>query len=495
MNTDDKVYYLRKSLLSISSFLYLLDLHYSISVQSLDYRTDNQRTREHSLTVLDHLRSLRTLYDDLANSYKTISRRDLDETAWQTFLLECDEPFKLLSGTRAVIKLPFISRTRGLDNPKLAKLTAIVNLTDTDVTLEQVELKEYPAQKETSNGKLTSASTYTFTGNLQLNKESTKRTRKATKRSTKGYQQDEQQSLPDNSNPFFVDGERVHENYKAESDVADKVKTTRKLPKSVRPYIESAENKASLAEPVGTKEVTEEMIEATATIAETESANIDSNSASTEIPAEETKTAKTMTETKSESVEDYEQPRTKRKYHRRTAAEIQQEALKKAAKAQEREQRRLEKEQKKQESLKKKQEAEQKRLEKEQKKQEAEQKRLEKEQKKQEAEKRRSERKAEKERLQQEKEQRRVERAKRQEERKRQQEERKRQQEERKRQQEEKAQQREQQKAERAKRQEERNQKRLEQLKLQHQRAAERERKAKERAEKLQQKIDSLNAQ
>ena len=481
MNTDDKVYYLRKSLLSISSFLYLLDLHYSISVQSLDYRTDNQRTREHSLTVLDHLCSLRTLYDDLANSYKTISRRDLDETAWQTFLLECDEPFKLLSETRAVIKLPFISRTRGLDNPKLAKLTAIVNLTDTDVTLEQVELKEYPAQKETSNGKLTSASTYTFTGNLQLNKESTKRTRKATKRSTKGYQQDEQQGLPDNSNPFFVDGERVHENYKAESDVADKVKTTRKLPKSVRPYIESAENKASLAEPVGTKEVTEEMIEATATIAETESANIDSNLASTELPAEETKTAKTMIETKSESVEDYEQPRTKRKYHRRTAAEIQQEALKKAAKAQEREQRRLEKEQKKQESLKKKQEAEQKRLEKEQ--------------KKQEAEKRRSERKAEKERLQQEKEQRRVERAKRQEERKRQQEERKRQQEERKRQQEEKAQQREQQKAERAKRQEERNQKRLEQLKLQHQRAAERERKAKERAEKLQQKIDSLNAQ
>ena len=481
MNTDDKVYYLRKSLLSISSFLYLLDLHYSISVQSLDYRTDNQRTREHSLTVLDHLRSLRTLYDDLANSYKTISRRDLDETAWQTFLLECDEPFKLLSETRAVIKLPFISRTRGLDNPKLAKLTAIVNLTDTDVTLEQVELKEYPAQKETSNGKLTSASTYTFTGNLQLNKKSTKRTRKATKRSTKGYQQDEQQSLPDNSNPFFVDGERVHENYKAESDVADKVKTTRKSPKSVRPYIESAENKASLAEPVGTKEVTEEMIEATATKAETESANIDSNLASTELPVEETKTAKTMTETKSESVEDYEQPRTKRKYHRRTAAEIQQEALKKAAKAKEREQRRLEKEQKKQESLKKKQEAEQKRLEKEQKKQEAEQKRLEKEQKKQEAEKRRSERKAEKERLQQEKEQRRVERAKRQEERKRQQEE--------------KAQQREQQKAERAKRQEERNQKRLEQLKLQHQRAAERERKAKERAEKLQQKIDSLNAQ
>ena len=481
MNTDDKVYYLRKSLLSISSFLYLLDLHYSISVQSLDYRTDNQRTREHSLAVLDHLRSLRTLYDDLANSYKTISRRDLDETAWQTFLLECDEPFKLLSETRAVIKLPFISRTRGLDNPKLAKLTAIVNLTDTDVTLEQVELKEYPAQKETSNGKLTSASTYTFTGNLQLNKKSTKRTRKATKRSTKGYQQDEQQSLPDNSNPFFVDGERVHENYKAESDVADKVKTTRKLPKSVRPYIESAENKASLAEPVGTKEVTEEMIEATATIAETESANIDSSLASTELPVEETKTAKTMTETKSESVEDYEQPRTKRKYHRRTAAEIQQEALKKAAKAKEREQRRLEKEQKKQESLKKKQEAEQKRLEKEQKKQEAEQKRLEKEQKKQEAEKRRSERKAEKERLQQEKEQRRVERAKRQEERKRQQEE--------------KAQQREQQKAERAKRQEERNQKRLEQLKLQHQRAAERERKAKERAEKLQQKIDSLNAQ
>ena len=409
MNTDDKVYYLRKSLLSISSFLYLLDLHYSISVQSLDYRTDNQRTREHSLTVLDHLRSLRTLYDDLANSYKTISRRDLDETAWQTFLLECDEPFKLLSETRAVIKLPFISRTRGLDNPKLAKLTAIVNLTDTDVTLEQVELKEYPAQKETSNGKLTSASTYTFTGNLQLNKKSTKRTRKATKRSTKGYQQDEQQSLPDNSNPFFVDGERVHENYKAESDVADKVKTTRKSPKSVRPYIESAENKASLAEPVGTKEVTEEMIEATATIAETESANIDSSLASTELPAEETKTAKTMTETKSESVEDYEQPRTKRKYHRRTAAEIQQEALKKAAKAKEREQRRLEKEQKKQESLKKKQEAEQKRLEKEQ--------------KKQEAEKRRSERKAEKERLQQEKEQRRVERAKRQEERKRQQEE------------------------------------------------------------------------
>ena len=442
MNTDDKVYYLRKSLLSISSFLYLLDLHYSISVQSLDYRTDNQRTREHSLAVLDHLRSLRTLYDDLANSYKTISRRDLDETAWQTFLLECDEPFKLLSETRAVIKLPFISRTRGLDNPKLAKLTAIVNLTDTDVTLEQVELKEYPAQKETSNGKLTSASTYTFTGNLQLNKKSTKRTRKATKRSTKGYQQDEQQSLPDNSNPFFVDGERVHENYKAESDVADKVKTTRKLPKSVRPYIESAENKASLAEPVGTKEVTEEMIEATATIAETESANIDSSLASTELPVEETKTAKTMTETKSESVEDYEQPRTKRKYHRRTAAEIQQEALKKAAKAKEREQRRLEKEQKKQESLKKKQEAEQKRLEKEQ--------------KKQEAEKRRSERKAEKERLQQEKEQRRVERAK---------------------------------------RQEERNQKRLEQLKLQHQRAAERERKAKERAEKLQQKIDSLNAQ
>ena len=164
MNTDDKVYYLRKSLLSISSFLYLLDLHYSISVQSLDYRTDYQRTREHSLTVLDHLRSLRTLYDDLANSYKTISRRDLDETAWQTFLLECDEPFKLLSETRAVIKLSFISRTRGLDNPKLAKLTAIVNLTDTDVTLEQVELKEYPAQKETSNGKLTSASTYTFTG-------------------------------------------------------------------------------------------------------------------------------------------------------------------------------------------------------------------------------------------------------------------------------------------------------------------------------------------
>ena len=481
MNTDDKVYYLRKSLLSISSFLYLLDLHYSISVQSLDYRTDNQRTREHSLTVLDHLRSLRTLYDDLANSYKTISRRDLDETAWQTFLLECDEPFKLLSETRAVIKLPFISRTRGLDNPKLAKLTAIVNLTDTDVILEQVELKEYPAQKETSNGKLTSASTYTFTGNLQLNKESTKRTRKATKRSTKGYQQNEQQSLPDNSNPFFVDGERVHENYKAESDVADKVKTTRKSPKSVRPYIESAENKASLAEPVGTKEVTEEMIEATATIAETESANIDSSLASTELPVEETKTAKTMTETKSESVEDYEQPRTKRKYHRRTAAEIQQEALKKAAKAQEREQRRLEKEQKKQESLKRKQEAEQKRLEKEQKKQEAEQKRLEKEQKKQEAEKRRSERKAEKERLQQEKEQRRVERAKRQEERKRQQEE--------------KAQQREQQKAERAKRQEERNQKRLEQLKLQHQRAAERERKAKERAEKLQQKIDSLNAQ
>ena len=481
MNTDDKVYYLRKSLLSISSFLYLLDLHYSISVQSLDYRTDNQRTREHSLTVLDHLRSLRTLYDDLANSYKTISRRDLDETAWQTFLLECDEPFKLLSETRAVIKLPFISRTRGLDNPKLAKLTAIVNLTDTDVTLEQVELKEYPAQKETSNGKLTSASTYTFTGNLQLNKESTKRTRKATKRSTKGYQQDEQQSLPDNSNPFFVDGERVHENYKAESDVADKVKTTRKSPKSVRPYIESAENKASLAEPVGTKEVTEEMIEAPATIAETESANIDSNLASTELPAEETKTAKTMTETKSESVEDYEQPRTKRKYRRRTAEEIQQEALKKAAKAQEREQRRLEKEQKKQESLKKKQEAEQKRLEKEQKKQEAEQKRLEKEQKKQEAEKRRSERKAEKERLQQEKEQRRVERAKRQEERKRQQEE--------------KAQQREQQRAERTKRQEERNQKRLEQLKLQHQRAAERERKAKERAEKLQQKIDSLNAQ
>lgn len=467
MNTDDKVYYLRKSLLSISSFLYLLDLHYSISVQSLDYRTDNQRTREHSLTVLDHLRSLRTLYDDLANSYKTISRRDLDETAWQTFLLECDEPFKLLSETRAVIKLPFISRTRGLDNPKLAKLTAIVNLTDTDVTLEQVELKEYPAQKETSNGKLTSASTYTFTGNLQLNKKSTKRTRKATKRSTKGYQQDEQQSLPDNLNPFFVDGERVHENYKAESDVADKVKTTRKSPKSVRPYIESAENKASLAEPVGTKEVTEEMIEATATIAETESANIDSNLASTELPVEETKTAKTMTETKSESVEDYEQPRTKRKYHRRTAAEIQQEALKKAAKAKEREQRRLEKEQKKQESLKKKQEAEQKRLEKER--------------KKQEAEKRRSERKAEKERLQQEKEQRRVERAKRQEERKRQQEE--------------KDQQREQQKAERAKRQEERNQKRLEQLKLQHQRAAERERKAKERAEKLQQKIDSLNAQ
>lgn len=481
MNTDDKVYYLRKSLLSISSFLYLLDLHYSISVQSLDYRTDNQRTREHSLTVLDHLRSLRTLYDDLANSYKTISRRDLDETAWQTFLLECDEPFKLLSETRAVIKLPFISRTRGLDNPKLAKLTAIVNLTDTDVTLEQVELKEYPAQKETSNGKLTSASTYTFTGNLQLNKKSTKRTRKATKRSTKGYQQDEQQSLPDNSNPFFVDGERVHENYKAESDVADKVKTTRKSPKSVRPYIESAENKASLAEPVGTKEVTEEMIEATATIAETESANIDSSLASTELPVEETKTAKTMTETKSESVEDYEQPRTKRKYHRRTAAEIQQEALKKAAKAKEREQRRLEKEQKKQESLKKKQEAEQKRLEKEQKKQEAEQKCLEKERKKQEAEKRRSERKAEKERLQQEKEQRRVERAKRQEERKRQQEE--------------KAQQREQQKAERAKQQEERNQKRLEQLKLQHQRAAERERKAKERAEKLQQKIDSLNAQ
>ena len=467
MNTDDKVYYLRKSLLSISSFLYLLDLHYSISVQSLDYRTDNQRTREHSLTVLDHLRSLRTLYDDLANSYKTISRRDLDETAWQTFLLECDEPLKLLSETRAVIKLPFISRTRGLDNPKLAKLTAIVNLTDTDVTLEQVELKEHPAQKETSNGKLTSASTYTFTGNLQLNKGSTKRTRKATKRSTKGYQQDEQQSLPDNSNPFFVDGERVHENYKAESDVADKVKTTRKSPKSVRPYIESAENKASLAEPVGTKEVTEEMIEATATIAETESANIDSNLASTELPVEETKTAKTMTETKSESVEDYEQPRTKRKYHRRTAAEIQQEALKKAAKAKEREQRRLEKEQKKQESLKKKQEAEQKRLEKER--------------KKQEAEKRRSERKAEKERLQQEKEQRRVERAKRQEERKRQQEE--------------KDQQREQQKAERAKRQEERNQKRLEQLKLQHQRAAERERKAKERAEKLQQKIDSLNAQ
>ena len=481
MNTDDKIYYLRKSLLSISSFLYLLDLHYSISVQSLDYRTDNQRTREHSLTVLDHLRSLRTLYDDLANSYKTISRRDLDETAWQTFLLECDEPFKLLSETRAVIKLPFISRTRGLDNPKLAKLTAIVNLTDTDVTLEQVELKEYPAQKETSNGKLTSASTYTFTGNLQLNKESTKRTRKATKRSTKGYQQDEQQSLPDNSNPFFVDGERVHENYKAESDVADKVKTTRKSPKSVRPYIESAENKASLAEPAETKGVTEEMIEATATIAETESANIDSSLASTELPAEETKTAKTMTETKSESVEDYEQPRTKRKYHRRTAAEIQQEALKKAAKAKEREQRRLEKEQKKQESLKKKQEAEQKRLEKEQKKQEAEQKRLEKEQKKQEAEKRRSERKAEKERLQQEKEQRRVERAKRQEERKRQQEE--------------KDQQRKQQKAERAKRQEERNQKRLEQLKLQHQRAAERERKAKERAEKLQQKIDSLNAQ
>ena len=481
MNTDDKIYYLRKSLLSISSFLYLLDLHYSISVQSLDYRTDNQRTREHSLTVLDHLRSLRTLYDDLANSYKTISRRDLDETAWQTFLLECDEPFKLLSETRAVIKLPFISRTRGLDNPKLAKLTAIVNLTDTDVTLEQVELKEYPAQKETSNGKLTSASTYTFTGNLQLNKESTKRTRKATKRSTKGYQQDEQQSLPDNSNPFFVDGERVHENYKAESDVADKVKTTRKSPKSVRPYIESAENKASLAEPAETKGVTEEMIEATATIAETESANIDSSLASTELPAEETKTAKTMTETKSESVEDYEQPRTKRKYHRRTAAEIQQEALKKAAKAKEREQRRLEKEQKKQESLKKKQEAEQKRLEKEQKKQEAEQKRLEKERKKQEAEKRRSERKAEKERLQQEKEQRRVERAKRQEERKRQQEE--------------KDQQRKQQKAERAKRQEERNQKRLEQLKLQHQRAAERERKAKERAEKLQQKIDSLNAQ
>ena len=481
MNTDDKVYCLRKALLSINSFLYLLDLHYSISVQSLDYRTDNQRTREHSLTVLDHLRSLRTLYDDLANSYKTISRRDLDETAWQTFLLECDEPFKLLSETRAVIKLPFISRTRGLDNPKLAKLTAIVNLTDTDVTLEQVELKEYPAQKETSNGKLTSASTYTFTGNLQLNKESAKRTRKATKRSTKGYQQDEQQSLPDNSNPFFVDGERVHENYKAESDVADKVKTTRKSPKSVRPYIESAENKASLAEPVGTKEVTEEMIEATATIAETESANIDSNLASTELPAEETKTAKTMAGTKSESVENYEQPRTKRKYHRRTAAEIQQEALKKAAKAKEREQRRLEKEQKKQESLKKKQEAEQKRLEKEQKKQEAEQKRLEKEQKKQEAEKRRSERKAEKERLQQEKEQRRVERAKRQEERKRQQEE--------------KAQQREQQKAERAKRQEERNQKRLEQLKLQHQRAAERERKAKERAEKLQQKIDSLNTQ
>lgn len=467
MNTDDKVYYLRKSLLSISSFLYLLDLHYSISVQSLDYRTDNQRTREHSLTVLDHLRSLRTLYDDLANSYKTISRRDLDETAWQTFLLECDEPFKLLSETRAVIKLPFISRTRGLDNPKLAKLTAIVNLTDTDVILEQVELKEYPAQKETSNGKLTSASTYTFTGNLQLNKKSTKRTRKATKRSTKGYQQDEQQSLPDNSNPFFVDGERVHENYKAESDVADKVKTTRKSPKSVRPYIESAENKASLAEPVGTKEVTEEMIEATATIAETESANIDSNLASTGLPVEETKTAKTMTETKSESAEDYEQPRTKRKYHRRTAAEIQQEALKKAAKAKEREQRRLEKEQKKQESLKKKQEAEQKRLEKER--------------KKQEAEKRRSERKAEKERLQQEKEQRRVERAKRQEERKRQQEE--------------KDQQREQQKAERAKRQEEQNQKRLEQLKLQHQRAAERERKAKERAEKLQQKIDSLNAQ
>ena len=481
MNTDDKIYYLRKSLLSISSFLYLLDLHYSISVQSLDYRTDNQRTREHSLTVLDHLRSLRTLYDDLANSYKTISRRDLDETAWQTFLLECDEPFKLLSETRAVIKLPFISRTRGLDNPKLAKLTAIVNLTDTDVTLEQVELKEYPAQKETSNGKLTSASTYTFTGNLQLNKESTKRTRKATKRSTKGYQQDEQQSLPDNSNPFFVDGERVHENYKAESDVADKVKTTRKSPKSVRPYIESAENKASLAEPAETKGVTEEMIEATATIAETESANIDSSLASTELPVEETKTAKTMTETKSESVEDYEQPRTKRKYHRRTAAEIQQEALKKAAKAKEREQRRLEKEQKKQESLKKKQEAEQKRLEKEQKKQEAEQKRLEKERKKQEAEKRRSERKAEKERLQQEKEQRRVERAKRQEERKRQQEE--------------KDQQRKQQKAERAKRQEERNQKRLEQLKLQHQRAAERERKAKERAEKLQQKIDSLNAQ
>ena len=481
MNTDDKIYYLRKSLLSISSFLYLLDLHYSISVQSLDYRTDNQRTREHSLTVLDHLRSLRTLYDDLANSYKTISRRDLDETAWQTFLLECDEPFKLLSETRAVIKLHFISRTRGLDNPKLAKLTAIVNLTDTDVTLEQVELKEYPAQKETSNGKLTSASTYTFTGNLQLNKESTKRTRKATKRSTKGYQQDEQQSLPDNSNPFFVDGERVHENYKAESDVADKVKTTRKSPKSVRPYIESAENKASLAEPAETKGVTEEMIEATATIAETESANIDSSLASTELPAEETKTAKTMTETKSESVEDYEQPRTKRKYHRRTAAEIQQEALKKAAKAKEREQRRLEKEQKKQESLKKKQEAEQKRLEKEQKKQEAEQKRLEKERKKQEAEKRRSERKAEKERLQQEKEQRRVERAKRQEERKRQQEE--------------KDQQRKQQKAERAKRQEERNQKRLEQLKLQHQRAAERERKAKERAEKLQQKIDSLNAQ
>ena len=467
MNTDDKVYYLRKSLLSISSFLYLLDLHYSISVQSLDYRTDNQSTREHSLTVLDHLRSLRTLYDDLANSYKTISRRDLDETAWQTFLLECDEPFKLLSETRAVIKLPFISRTRGLDNPKLAKLTAIVNLTDTDVTLEQVELKEYPAQKETSNGKLTSASTYTFTGNLQLNKKSTKRTRKATKRSTKGYQQDEQQSLPDNSNPFFVDGERVHENYKAESDVADKVKTTRKSPKSVRPHIESAENKASLAEPVGTKEVTEEMIEATAIIAETESANIDSNLASTGLPVEETKTAKTMTETKSESVEDYEQPRTKRKYHRRTAAEIQQEVLKKAAKAQEREQRRLEKEQKKQESLKKKQEAEQKRLEKEK--------------KKQEAEKRRSERKAEKERLQQEKEQRRVERAKRQEERKRQQEE--------------KDQQREQQKAERAKRQEERNQKRLEQLKLQHQRAAERERKAKERAEKLQQKIASLNAQ
>ena len=467
MNTDDKVYYLRKSLLSISSFLYLLDLHYSISVQSLDYRTDNQRTREHSLTVLDHLRSLRTLYDDLANSYKTISRRDLDETAWQTFLLECDEPFKLLSETRAVIKLPFISRTRGLDNPKLAKLTAIVNLTDTDVTLEQVELKEYPAQKETSNGKLTSASTYTFTGNLQLNKESTKRTRKAAKRSTKGYQQDEQQSLPDNSNPFFVDGERVHENYKAESDTADKAKTTRKSPKRIRPYIESAENKASLAEPVGTKEVTEEMIEATATIAETESANIDSSLASTELPVEETKTAKTITETKSESVEDYEQPRTKRKYHRRTAAEIQQEALKKAAKAQEREQKRLEKEQKKQESLKRKQEAEQKRLEKEQ--------------KKQEAEKRRSERKAEKERLQQEKEQRRVERAKRQEERKLQQEE--------------KAQQREQQKAERAKRQEERNQKRLEQLKLQHQRAAERERKAKERAEKLQQKIDSLNAQ
>ena len=481
MNTDDKVYYLRKSLLSISSFLYLLDLHYSISVQSLDYRTDNQRTREHSLTVLDHLRSLRTLYDDLANSYKTISRRDLDETAWQTFLLECDEPFKLLSETRAVIKLPFISRTRGLDNPKLAKLTAIVNLTDTDVILEQVELKEYPAQKETSNGKLTSASTYTFTGNLQLNKKSTKRTRKATKRSTKGYQQDEQQSLPDNSNPFFVDGERVHENYKAESDVADKVKTTRKSPKRIRPYIKSAENKVSLAETAETKEVAEETIKAPVTTAETESANIDSSLASTELPVEETKTAKTMTETKSESVEDYEQPRTKRKYHRRTAAEIQQEVLKKAAKAQEREQRRLEKEQKKQESLKKKQEAEQKRLEKEKKKQEAEQKRLEKERKKQEAEKRRSERKAEKERLQQEKEQRRVERAKRQEERKRQQEE--------------KDQQREQQKAERAKRQEERNQKRLEQLKLQHQRAAERERKAKERAEKLQQKIDSLNAQ